>query len=171
MSKRFLFYIKNHSKPIVLTDDCGEEKSLKEIKSILEKHLNQSNICISFETKKDLLIARSSDISVIHVTDDSIVSNKSQQIVEKIIENEMIKYDNDNINNENKKNNDILEIVKTEEIFEDILKNTSDSTSSLEIDIINNPTEDQTVDDDFEQSIIDELDRDLKNLETMDKNI
>lgn len=61
MSKKFMFYLKDVDRPIVVTDS-QHKKSMEETEDEISKLLSESSKILSFSTKRDSLVVRPNDI-------------------------------------------------------------------------------------------------------------
>jgi hypothetical protein len=68
MTRKFIYYLKNFSRPIVITDQ--EDTPLDQLKKDISDIMSGNNIA-TFETNDDVLIARPLDIAAVHIAKNS----------------------------------------------------------------------------------------------------
>jgi len=138
MARKFIYYLKGFSRTIVLTDK-DEDKPIEEITSKISKLMSGCKVS-KFETDKDILIVRPSDIIGVHINMDYSKQNDYQE--ESLDENIRLQNIVPEIDLGNIDTNDDLDV---KEIFEEKVENTieeveesedEESTEELEDDIV-----------------------------------
>ena len=84
MGKKFVFYLKENTKSIVLTD-VNENRNLDEVKEILTTQMNTDGKLFTFETENDIIVCKLDSLQAIHVSE---LNNKSKSNIKK--ENDII---------------------------------------------------------------------------------
>ena len=124
MGKKFVFYLKDIDKSIVLTD-LNEDRSLTEVKRLLSEQLQSNFGLFTFETDNDVIVCKSSGLQAVHVSE---LNNKPKYQPVKEINIDSIASESfieDTLKELDIESSDveIIQLLETEDITQEVEKN------------------------------------------------